>query len=270
MKRTSFISLLASTFLVLTLFLSNSGCNNTETSTCCEQQDTCDLPAPTNLTASIPSNTGEVILKIKWDSVPGAKFYYVDVMDVTSDTFVYANAKVFGDSIDLAFPSYDSLNEYKVAVAAVCDNCVASEQAALFNLCPVIIIEDIVMMECTGPNIVCDCANNTLINNPVIFPATPFRRLYRVKIDYNGDRAAFPVEVQRPSPSTVGLEVSLPQTGQICGVGNIVNPPVKSGPYEARGAIGGTNYTVDFSCSSMTINIPRGAELTLLECNGCN
>jgi hypothetical protein len=274
MKRTSLINLLAGAILVLGIICVYKCCIAPPCPpppTCCEQHDTCDLPAPQNLFAELEQNPDGTTLNISWDSVPGAKFYYVDVMDVTSDTFVYANVKVFGDSIDLPFPTFDPKNEYKIAVTCVCENCIASSYSAMYALCP-IVIEDIVYMRCTED--ACDCSPGNDITpggggRTIYFPGGTFIKLYRVEVNCNGVESKFPIEVERQSGSA-GINVRVLNAAALgCPAGDILNPPTDSG-YPGNVVGNGTGrYSVSFTCNQMTFDIPDGCTWRLLECTGC-
>lgn len=211
-------------------------------------------------------------MKISWDSVPGAKFYYVDVMDATNDTSVNANVKVQGDSIDLPFQFYDPKIEYTIAVSAVCGNCAASTNGVMYSLCP-IVIEDIVYMQCSHSD-ACNCSPNNDITpggngKTISFPSGTFRKLYRVEVTCGEIASRFPIEVERPG--TAGIEVRVLNANALgCSAGNILNPPTNSGyPSNTAGNQTG-RYSVSFTCNQMTFTIPDGCEWRILECTNCH
>jgi len=276
MKKTSLIYLLAGAFLVLAIigiYKCSTQPPESALSSSCQQQDTCNLPAPANLSANVEQlQTGGFILKISWDSVPGAKFYYVDVMDVTNDTFVYSKKKVFVDSVNLSFPTFNPKNNHIITVTCVCENCIASTNAVMFSLCP-IVIEDIVMMECPHSE-ACDCTPGNDITpggsgRTISFPSGTFRKLYRVEVTCGEIASRFPIEVERPG--TAGIKVRVLNAGALnCPPGNIQNPPTNSGyPSNTVGNQTG-RYSVSFTCNQMTFTIPDGCEWRILECTNCH
>ncbi|MCU0351902.1 MAG: fibronectin type III domain-containing protein [Flavobacterium sp.] len=111
----------------------------TSTLNCCQNEASCDLPAPDSISA-IFSQTN---LSLSWTPVPNVEKYLVNVYDLNNEAQpLGASRVVVGQTLSIDDEGFVPNHDYEVRVASICDNCVPSSLTARATSC-FIVIDDI-------------------------------------------------------------------------------------------------------------------------------
>ncbi len=251
--------------------------NSTSTAECCKTTDTCQLAAPQNFTSTQSTNG----LQLSWDTVTGAKYYQVNVVDITAETPVPALVRTTTEtSILVTDGSLNPSHNYRSSVAAVCTNCTTSLSTASSDACS-IVIEDILMMEGSCLTAGCNCTSTTPADGltATSFNVVSTRQLHKVTFACSpGGKISWFI-IQTHTDASGKLVVNVPDYSDMndgrnedCANCTSYDAPVKTGCGQMTNTDPAFTMNIAKTATGGTISFTglTGCTMTAVKCNGCN